>query len=182
VLLGPGGGVGEDLRHRVLAVLAVGKSCVLDADALTSFAGRHEDLFSALKNAALPAVLTPHEGEFIRLFGAMVDSSGSRLARARAAAYLCGAVVLLKGSDTVIAAPDGRAVICANAPADLATAGSGDVLAGLILGLLAQGMPAFAAASAGAWLHGEAGRLAGRGLIAEDLPEAVAKVMAASNL
>ena len=173
-LLGPGGGVGETLAARVLAVLATGRPCVLDADALGSFGGQADRLFAALSDTV---VLTPHDGEFERLFGAM---PGSRLDRALAGARRSGAVVLLKGPDTVVAHPDGRATITTDAPPDLATAGAGDVLAGMIAGLLAQGTDAFAAAAAAAWLHGQAGRMAGRGLIAEDLAEALPGVMSAS--
>lgn len=173
VVLGPGCGVGEPLRQRVLAALQAGKAAVLDADALTSFADSPGDLFKALSGNV---VLTPHDGEFTRLFGA---ADGCRLERARQAAKRAGAVVLLKGADTVIAHPDGRAVINANAPPFLATAGSGDVLAGIIGGLLAAGMDAFDAAACGAWLHGAAAAAFGPGLIAEDLAEALPGVLAA---
>ena len=163
-LLGPGNGASPETRARVLAALATGRPSVLDADALSSFAGEPGALFGAIKGAA---VLTPHEGEFARVFAV----AGDKLVRTRAAARAAGAVVLLKGADSVIASPDGRAAICCNAPAELATAGTGDVLAGLVLGLLAQHMPPFEAAAAAAWLHGEAGTLAGPGLIAEDLAD-----------
>ena len=173
VLLGPGNGVTETTRANVLAALAHNMSCVLDADALTVFEDRAAELCAAISGNC---VLTPHDGEFARLFGA-ADPLTSKLSRARNAAVRSGAVVVLKGGDTVVASPDGRAVINTNAPPTLATAGSGDVLAGLIVGLLAQGASPFDAACAAVWMHGEAGHEAGLGLIADDLPEALIPVL-----
>jgi hydroxyethylthiazole kinase-like uncharacterized protein yjeF len=170
VLLGPGNGADVVTQARVRAALSARKACVLDADAITAFADEPDVLFRAIRS---PCVLTPHEGEFRRIFSV----SGDKLTRAREAAKTSGAVVLLKGADTVIAAPDGRAVINANAPPTLATAGAGDVLSGIILGLMAQGMDAFDAACAAAWLHGKAAQAFGPGLIAEDLPETLPKAL-----
>lgn len=180
VVLGPGGGVGAALREQVQAALSGARAVVLDADALTSFADDPQPLISAIRSRGLaPTLLTPHEGEFKRLMKNIhpsLEGVNSRLERARAAASAFGAIVLLKGPDTVVAAPDGRAAIAENAPPWLATAGSGDVLAGMAAGLLAQGMPGFEAAAAAVWIHGEAGNEAGPGLISEDLPEALPKV------
>jgi len=175
VLLGPGNGVGEETRDSVLAALAGTPAVVLDADALTSFAEQQESLFAALRP---DVVLTPHGGEFVRLFPDLAaGEAGGKLAATRAAAARAGAVVLHKGPDTVIAEPGGRAVINSNAPPELATAGSGDVLAGFVLGLVAQGLPAFEAAAAATWLHGAAATAFGPGLIAEDLETTLPKVL-----
>jgi hydroxyethylthiazole kinase-like uncharacterized protein yjeF len=174
VAIGPGLGVSDATCELVLAALSGERTVVIDADAITSFAKSPQQLATALKARSEGAtILTPHEGEFSRYFHALdADTKvGSKLERARRAAELIGAVVLLKGPDTVVAGPDGRASIAENAPAFLATAGAGDVLTGITAGLLAQGMPAFEAASAAVWLHGEAACAFGLGLIAEDLPE-----------
>jgi ADP-dependent NAD(P)H-hydrate dehydratase / NAD(P)H-hydrate epimerase len=172
ILLGPGAGVGEPLRRRVGLALASNKVCILDADALTSFAGQPELLFGQIRG---PCLFTPHEGEFARVF----KLEGDKLRRARQAARQSGAIVLIKGADTVVAAPDGRAAIQPDAPSSLATAGSGDVLAGTALGLAAQGMPLFEAAAAAVWLHAAAAAACGAGLIAEDLSEALPAVLRA---
>ena len=176
VVIGPGCGVGANTREMVAAVLASGAAVVLDADALASFKDDPSALFGQLRE---PAVLTPHAGEFERLFPGVLQESKNKVEAARHAAAACKCTVLLKGADTVIAAPNGRAIINSNAPAALATGGSGDVLAGFVGGLMAQGLNSFDAAAMAAWLHGAAASMFGPGLIAEDLPEHLPAVLKA---
>jgi hydroxyethylthiazole kinase-like uncharacterized protein yjeF len=185
IVIGPGAGLGPATRELVETALArkggaaAPRAFVLDADALTSFAGQAAALAALTGGGRVDTVITPHDGEFARLFkgNAEITEAPSKLARARAAARFLGAVVVSKGADTVVAEPGGRATIGYDLPPTLATAGSGDVLAGLIGGLLAQGMPAFEAASCAVWLHGAAARAFGPGLIAEDLTEALPGVL-----
>jgi NAD(P)H-hydrate epimerase len=176
VVIGPGCGVGRQTRELVATVLGTRAAVVLDADALTSFKDDPAALFGLVR---APCVLTPHEGEFERLFKGVLAKSQNKVEAARRAAATAKCAVLLKGSDTVIASPDGLATINTHAPPTLATAGSGDVLAGFIGGLMAQGLDSHRAASAAAWLHGEAAFRFGPGLIAEDLPEMLPAVLRA---
>jgi hydroxyethylthiazole kinase-like uncharacterized protein yjeF len=173
LVIGPGLGTGDAARARLDGALASGRPLVLDADALTVLGA---DGVEALAALAATAILTPHEGEFARLFG---EGGGDKVARARRAAARCGAVVLLKGADSVVAHPDGRAVIAPPAPAWLASAGTGDVLAGIVGALRARGLEAFEAASAALWLHADAATRAGPGLIADDLPAHLSAALAA---
>lgn len=174
VLIGPGGGLGPEMRQKVEVALAGNRTIILDADAITSFGDNPKELFTMLTNhPESTTIYTPHEGEFYRLFRSIreIPSVKQKLEACLAASHETGGVVALKGPDTVVAAPDGRAMIADNAPAYLATAGAGDVLAGITAGLCAQGMPAFESSAAAVWLHGEAAREFGPGLIAEDLTE-----------
>lgn len=174
VVIGPAAGVNDATQANVRALAGAGAALVVDADALTVFEGWPADLFELLDR---DDVLTPHEGEFKRLFAGLLDDG--REAAAAEAAKRAGAVVVLKGAATVIAAPDGRISVNDNGVPWLATAGSGDVLAGMIAGLMAQRMDSFDAARAAVWMHAEAARGFGPGLIAEDLPESLPAVLAA---
>jgi NAD(P)H-hydrate epimerase len=187
VLLGPGAGVTDQTKSYALQLLTdvpppdsadKKRAVVLDADALTVFAGGTPLLEQATAACQGACVLTPHEGEFARLYDLPLATADQRISSARTAAARCGAILVLKGHHTVIAAPDGRVLVNRNAPSTLATAGAGDVLAGIILGLLAQGMEPFAAAAAAVWLHGAAATAFGVGLIADDLPDLLPKVLA----
>jgi NAD(P)H-hydrate epimerase len=162
----------------VLKSLAFGKPTVLDADALSVFAGKSKILAQTIRKFEVSVVMTPHAGEFEKLFPHLAASSQNKIMQTLLAAEEMQSVIVYKGSDTVIATPDGQAIVNANAPPTLATAGSGDVLAGFIVGLLAQGMHPFHAAAAAVWVHGEAAQMVGAGLIAEDLPETTPQIIA----
>jgi NAD(P)H-hydrate epimerase len=172
VVIGPANGVSDQTRDSLRALAAAGVPLVIDADAITAAASDPAAFFQGLSPAA---VLTPHLGEFRRLFPDLVERP--RIEAVRAAAARAGCVVLLKGPDTTIAAPDGAAVVNTTGTPFMATAGSGDVLAGIVAGLMAQGLGAMDAACAGAWLHGRAGEACGPGLVAEDLPEALPAIL-----
>jgi ADP-dependent NAD(P)H-hydrate dehydratase / NAD(P)H-hydrate epimerase len=170
-LVGPGAGVNDKTKVHVQMMLSTKNPVVIDADGISVFGGDIQSLVSAIEGEC---VITPHEGEFVRLFGAI----GDRAEAAQKAANITGAIVILKGHETIIAAPNGELVVNRNSSPYLATAGSGDVLAGMVTGLLAQRMPAFSAATAAVWLHGECARELGVGLIAEDIPKILPQVLA----
>ncbi len=176
-LIGPGYGFAAEItRKHTLALLATGGHIILDADALTAFETAPDTLFAAIKSKSSGvAVLTPHDGEYQRLFPDLKDSS--KIIRAQQAAQRSGVIIVLKGADTIIAAPDGTTAININAPAWLATAGTGDVLAGMITGALAQKGAPFETICAACFLHGRLGQRAGRGLIAEDLPDLIPETL-----
>jgi ADP-dependent NAD(P)H-hydrate dehydratase / NAD(P)H-hydrate epimerase len=179
IVLGPALGVARATAELVRIALqpsgATRRAVVLDADAITSFEGEADKLARLIAKSAGPVILTPHEGEYMRLTG--TAHVADRVGAARSLSAKLGAVVVLKGARTVIAAPDGRTAINSNAPPTLATAGSGDVLAGIACGLLAQGMPGFEAACAAVWMHGEAAALFGPGLISEDIEAQLPRVL-----
>jgi hydroxyethylthiazole kinase-like uncharacterized protein yjeF len=170
VLIGPGAGLSPETRELVAAVLASEATVVIDAEGLTSFQEAPHELYALIKQRPAPTILTPHQGEFERIFPELGNAE-SKLVKTRRASELSGAVVVFKGPDTIIAAPDGLAAVTESAPPWLATAGTGDVLAGLINGLAAQGMAALDAAVAGVWIHGELARTFGPGMISEDMSE-----------
>lgn len=174
ILLGPGAGINAHTKDCVLKALKTSKPVVLDADALSVFAEIPEQLFGAINS---PCILTPHEGEFARLFGKLIDKGRHSTDRARQAAKASNSFIVLKGANTIIAAPDGKYAVNNNATPFLATAGSGDVLAGICTGLLSQSMPAFEAACAAVWVHAEAARNFGAGLIAEDISSRLPSVL-----
>lgn len=179
--IGPASGVTQESKDNAFEILGAGKRAVLDADALSVFENDPRSLFDAIKAREDGwCVLTPHAGEFARVFPYLMKLD--KITAARNAAKLSGAVILYKGPDTVVAAPDGRCVISDNGPPTLATAGSGDVLAGMITGLMAQSMPSFEATCAAVWIHGECANEFGPGLISEDLEKHIPSVLRRLNM
>lgn len=176
VVIGPAAGVTPQTRENVAALLSSPARVVLDADALTVFAAEPAALFGMLRDGD---VLTPHTGEFQRLFGDLLETAPNKIEAARLAAARANCVVLIKGADTVIASPGGHVIVNTHATRWLATAGSGDVLAGILAGFMAQGVDTFLAAAMAAWIHGEAGRRVGAGLIAEDLEQQLPDILSA---
>ena len=176
VILGPAAGINTGTRKNVECLLSTDAKAVLDADALTVFADDQDALYKQLRTDDL---ITPHIGEFKRIFGDLLDTEVNKVEATRKAAQMAGCVVLLKGPDTVIAKPDGMAIVNTHATRWLATAGSGDVLAGIAGGLMAQGVDTFTAAAMASWLHGEAGRRVGAGLISEDLEAQLPDILSA---
>ncbi len=170
VLVGPGAGLTQETCDNVAAVLSSEATVVIDAEGLTSFEANPQDLFALIQNRAAPTIITPHQGEFDRLFPELGNAE-SKLEQTKRAAEISGSVVIFKGPITIISAPDGLSAIMGDGPPWLATAGTGDVLAGMITGLCAQGMSPFDAAAAAVWMHAEIARAYGPGLISEDMPD-----------
>jgi len=179
-LIGPGAGVSQETRENVAAALSSESTAVLDADALNSFEGQGQDLFELIQQRSAPTILTPHKGEFDRLFPEL-DNAESKLEQTKRAAEISGGVVIFKGPDTVVAAPDGLSAISEDSPPWLATAGTGDVLAGMVTGLCAQGMSPFDAAAAAVWMHAELARSCGPGMIAEDMADVLPALLQRLN-
>ena len=172
ILLGPGNGVNSETKQKILTALKHITRCILDADALTVFQDDHELLFENIKDSQV--VMTPHEGEFHKLFP---TCTGDKVIRAFDAAKLSNSIIVLKGNDTIIASPSGHVAVNSNAPSTLATAGSGDVLAGIITGLSSTGLDLFDCACAATWIHAECANYFGIGLIAEDIIDMIPKVL-----
>jgi len=180
LLIGPGAGATKDTRDNVAAALSGEATAVIDAEGLTAFEGNAQELFGLIHNRNAPTILTPHQGEFDRVFPELGNAE-SKLEQAKRAAEISGAVVIIKGPDTVVAAPDGLSAISEGSPPWLATAGTGDVLAGMITGLCAQNMSPFDAAAAGIWMHSELARTFGPGLIAEDMADMIPPLLQRLN-
>jgi hydroxyethylthiazole kinase-like uncharacterized protein yjeF len=169
-LIGPGAGATDETRENVAAVLSSEATVIIDAEGLTAFEAQPQELFALIQQRSAPTILTPHKGEFDRLFPELGNAE-SKLEQAKRAAEISGGVIVFKGPDTVVSAPDGLSAITEQAPPWLATAGTGDVLAGMITGLCAQGMSPFDAAVAAVWMHAELARTIGPGMISEDMPD-----------